>query len=59
MFYIALPVKDGSEINGYIRLARPLFEIRNAAREFYGLILQLFGIILVFHLLSPSYFSLD
>jgi signal transduction histidine kinase len=48
MFYIALPVKDGSEINGYIRLARPLFEIRNAAREFCGLILQLFGIILVF-----------
>jgi len=48
MFYIALPVKDGSEITGYIRLARPLFEIRNAAREFYGLILQSFGIILFF-----------
>ena len=48
MFYIALPVKDGSEINGYIRLARPLFEIRNAVREFYGLILQSFGFILIF-----------
>ena len=33
MFYVALPLKDGSRIKGYVRLSRPLFEVRNSIEK--------------------------
>ena len=43
--YVALPVKEGSGIRGYIRLARPLAEVRHYVREINVLILQSFLIV--------------
>ena len=56
MFYVALPVKSNSMIIGYIRLARPLVEIKNSVRELYGLIFQSFLIILVLSFLIAFIF---
>jgi len=38
--YVALPIREGLEIKGYIRLARPLIEIRNSIRQFNWIIFQ-------------------
>jgi two-component system phosphate regulon sensor histidine kinase PhoR len=38
--YVALPVREGPEIKGYIRLSRPLTEIRNSIRQFNWIIFQ-------------------
>lgn len=35
MLYIALPLKENSEIKGYIRLARPLVEVRKSLDQLY------------------------
>jgi len=35
MLYVAVAVKDGNEITGYIRLARPLHEVRNIIDKVY------------------------
>lgn len=43
--YVALPVKEGSGIRGYIRLARPLSEVRHYVTEINVLILQSFLIV--------------
>jgi len=43
--YLALPVREGPEIRGYIRLARPLVEVRQSARDINILILQSFLIV--------------
>jgi len=57
MFYVAIPVKGGSNgITGYVRLARPLIEIRQSMRELYGLILQSFTIILILSFLIAFIF---
>jgi two-component system phosphate regulon sensor histidine kinase PhoR len=47
MIYVALPIRKGSEIVGYIRLARPLGEVRKTIEEFTAILLQSFLIILV------------
>ncbi|MDQ5985594.1 MAG: Sensor histidine kinase RcsC [Syntrophus sp. SKADARSKE-3] len=33
MLYVALPLKEGSHINGYVRLARPLDQVRKAIEQ--------------------------
>lgn len=38
--YVALPIREGPEIKGYIRLARPLTEVRNSIRQFNWIIFQ-------------------
>jgi two-component system phosphate regulon sensor histidine kinase PhoR len=38
--YMALPIREGPEIKGYIRLARPLTEVRNSIRQFNWIIFQ-------------------
>ncbi len=35
MFYVASPVMDGSELKGYIRLARPLFDVKRSTENIY------------------------
>ena len=38
MLYIAFPVTEGSEVRGYIRFARPLFEVKKSVEEQYSYI---------------------
>ena len=38
MLYIAFPVTEGSEVLGYIRFARPLFEVKKSVEEQYSYI---------------------
>ncbi len=47
MMYVALPIKKGQEIVGYIRLARPLVEVRKSIEEFTGILVKSFLIILL------------
>jgi two-component system, OmpR family, phosphate regulon sensor histidine kinase PhoR len=47
MIYVALPIRKGPEIVGYIRLARPLSDVRKTIEEFTAILLQSFLIILV------------
>ena len=35
MFYVASPIMDGSELKGYIRLARPLFDVKRSMDQIY------------------------
>jgi two-component system, OmpR family, phosphate regulon sensor histidine kinase PhoR len=35
MFYVASPVMNGSELKGYIRLARPLFDVKKSTEQLY------------------------
>jgi two-component system phosphate regulon sensor histidine kinase PhoR len=35
MFYVASPIMNGSELKGYIRLARPLFEVKRSMDQIY------------------------
>jgi len=35
MLYVALPLKSGPDVNGYVRLARPLYEVRHSAEKIY------------------------
>ncbi len=44
MLYIAFPIKEGTELKGYIRLARPLFEVKKSLDQLYG---QIYKIILI------------
>jgi two-component system phosphate regulon sensor histidine kinase PhoR len=38
MLYIAFPIVEDSEVRGYIRFARPLFEVRNSVDQQYSYI---------------------
>lgn len=51
MLYIAFPIKEGTELKGYIRLARPLFEVKKSLDQLYG---QVYKIILI--AIIPSLF---
>ncbi|MBN2539602.1 MAG: PAS domain-containing protein [Deltaproteobacteria bacterium] len=55
--YIALPIKEGPEIRGYIRLARPLAEVRQYVREINLLILQSFLIVGILSFLVAFLFT--
>lgn len=57
MLYIALPLKENDEIKGYIRLARPLVEVRKSLDQlYYALYLTLY-IIAIPSILLALFFS--
>jgi len=47
MMYVALPIPKDQEIVGYIRLARPLVEVRKSIEEFTGILIRSFLILLI------------
>ena len=57
MIYVALPIQKGSEIVGYIRLARTLGEVKKTIEEFTAILLQSFLIILVSSVFVAFLFS--
>jgi two-component system, OmpR family, phosphate regulon sensor histidine kinase PhoR len=57
MMYVALPILKGQEIVGYIRLARPLVEVRKSIEEFTGILLRSFLIILISSVMVAFLFS--
>jgi len=42
MIYVALPIQKGPELVGYIRLARPLSDVKKTIEEFTAILLQSF-----------------
>ncbi|NPV03788.1 MAG: HAMP domain-containing protein [Syntrophaceae bacterium] len=57
MKYVALPIREGDRIAGYIRLARPLVEVRKSVEEFTALVLRSFLVILVLSVAAALFFS--
>ena len=57
MIYVALPIQKGPELVGYIRLARPLSDVRKTIEEFTAILLQSFLIILVSSVVVAFLFS--
>ncbi len=57
MLYIALPIKDNTNIKGYIRLARPLVEVRQSLDYLYQSIYLTLYIIAIPSLLLALLFS--
>jgi two-component system phosphate regulon sensor histidine kinase PhoR len=57
MMYVALPIPKGQEIAGYIRLARPLVEVRKSVEEFTGILLKSFVIVLITSVIMAFLFS--
>ena len=35
MLYVAIPIKTGEQIHGYVRLSRPLSEVRESVEQVY------------------------
>ena len=56
MMYIALPVREGEGISGYIRLAKPLQEVKTAIGHFYQIVFRAAVIILTSFLLLALFF---
>jgi two-component system phosphate regulon sensor histidine kinase PhoR len=57
MLYIALPLKENEEIKGYIRLARPLVEVRKSLDQLYHALYLTLYIIAIPSILLALYFS--
>jgi two-component system phosphate regulon sensor histidine kinase PhoR len=57
MLYVALPVKENATIKGYIRLARPLTEVRESLDQLYRLMVLSLFIIAIPSLLLAVIFS--
>jgi len=57
MLYVALPVKENAVIKGYIRLARPLTEVRESLDQLYHVIVLSVFIIVLPSLLLALIFS--
>ena len=57
MLYIAIPIKNDSTITGYIRLARPLYEVRQSSEKITGTILLTLLIVVSFSLILALFFS--
>jgi two-component system, OmpR family, phosphate regulon sensor histidine kinase PhoR len=57
MLYIAIPIKDNSIITGYIRLARPLYEVRQSIENVTGIIFKATLVILAFSIILALLFS--
>ncbi|HET6488746.1 MAG TPA: ATP-binding protein [Syntrophales bacterium] len=57
MKYVALPIRKGDQIVGYVRLARPLVEVRRSIEEFTGILLRSFIVILLSSILVAFFFS--
>lgn len=56
MIYVALAVRQGGKITGYIRLARPLVELQAAAARLYRMILQTILMVLIPSMLIALFF---
>ncbi|HYA14371.1 MAG TPA: hypothetical protein VEF33_08550 [Syntrophales bacterium] len=57
MLYVALPIKDNNNITGYIRLARPLVEVRKSLDYLYQSIYMTLYIIAIPSILLALIFS--
>jgi len=57
MLYVALPIKENSEIKGYIRLARPLVEVRKSLDQLYQALYLTLYIIAIPSILLAFFFS--
>ncbi len=57
MMYVAIAVKEGGEIHGYLRLARPLVEVRKTTEAFNRVLANSFLLITVSSLLIAFLFS--
>jgi two-component system phosphate regulon sensor histidine kinase PhoR len=56
MMYVALPVRAGQQITGYIRLAKPLQDVKTAVSHFYRIVFRAAVIILISFLLLALFF---
>ncbi len=57
MLYVAVAVKDGQKVTGYIRLARPLHDVQNAIDKVYQYILLSLFIVAIISLIIALFFS--
>jgi len=57
MLYIALPIKKNDEIKGYIRIARPLVEVRKSLDQLYQALYLTLYIIAIPSILLALFFS--
>jgi two-component system phosphate regulon sensor histidine kinase PhoR len=57
MLYIALPIKENEEIKGYIRIARPLVEVRKSLDQLYHALYLTLYIIAIPSILLALIFS--
>ncbi len=57
MLYVAVSIRSDSRITGYVRLARPLHEVRSLAENVYRKILLAFFIVAIVSLLVALYIS--
>lgn len=57
MLYIALPIKENDEIKGYIRIARPLVEVRKSLDQLYHALYLTLYIIAIPSILLALFFS--
>jgi len=58
MLYVALPLYTGKEINGYIRLALPLYQVSESVNQFRYTVTHIFFMIIVLSMLGALAFSL-
>jgi len=57
MLYVAIPMKSGSQITGYVRLARPLHDVQSAIEKVYRSIFLAMMIVAVIALVIALIFS--
>ncbi|MEN6507692.1 MAG: ATP-binding protein [Smithella sp.] len=57
MLYVAVLIKEGEKISGYVRLARPLHDVRNAVEQVYQSIFLAMMIGAIVSLLVALFFS--
>lgn len=57
MLYVAVPIHEGAVIKGYIRLARPLYDVRNAVAKTYNSFFLALFIVAVCSLIIAVIFS--
>lgn len=57
MLYVAVPIKDGAAIKGYVRLARPLYDVRNAVEKTYNSFFLALFIVAICSLIIAIIFS--
>lgn len=57
MLFIAIAMREGTEINGYIRVARPLYEVKKSVDQLHSHIFQNILIVVISSLLISFLFS--
>ncbi|NTW78321.1 MAG: HAMP domain-containing protein [Syntrophaceae bacterium] len=55
--YVAVPMKSGQDITGYVRLARPLYDVHNTIKNLYNSFLLTMLIVAVLSLIIALLFS--